>query len=381
MKNLINNWQVRTLVALAAVILGFSACKKDDKEGNKAAPIVERVRTLSKLDTTYKETRVTLDSNKYGNVVTRVGNDETVTGARWNAQYMLVGQNLLTTLSITLNGVSLFFNPALVTETGVIFTVANDVPYGSDLPNKLKVTTKYGSVEYSFGLLQPYPVITSVSPLLGEVGGTVTVTGTYFDNLKSIKFGTVDAEIVGTPTNKEIKIKIPTGITQANITITTAGGSAVSANSFFAFRKILYQDGWLNGMTSWGGWGGTGDIDNTTGGVRGTKSIRLDFTAGGYGSPLQMVYQGTPITLSSYTSLKLSIYGGPGTAGKKAKIQLNGDANFSETLTLTEGTFTDYVIPLSNFPSSILTAPFSKIWVLDASGAKTSIYVDEMGLL
>jgi hypothetical protein len=164
--------------------------------------------------------------------------------------------------------------------------------------------------------------------------------------------------------------------------VSTAGGSAVSANSFFAFKKLLYQDGWQAGMTSYGGWGGTGvsTPDNTTGGVRGTKSIVINYTASS--CPLQFAYTGPTLNLADYTALKLSIYGGVGSAGKKIKIQLNGNTIYTELLTLTEGNFTDYVIPLSNFPAVINTATFTKIWVIEGSNVGGySVYVDEIGFL
>jgi hypothetical protein len=345
-------------------------------EGIKAPPVVERVRTLTKNDTTYTEIRVNLDSNKFGNVITKVPYDANVPAARWNGQYILMGKNLLTTISVKINGVAVFFNPAFVTENSLIFVVGTDVPYGPDQTGKLTVTTRYGSVDYDFGLLQPYPVINTVSPLLGEVGGTVTIKGTYFENLTGVKFGTVDAEIIGIPTKTEIKIKIPPGVSQASITVSTAGGSTVSSNSFFAFKKLLYQDAWSPDMTSYGGWGGTGDIANTTGGVRGTKSIKLNYT--GYDCPLQFAYTGPTLSLGNFTSLKLSIYGGTGSAGKLVKVQLNGVAAVSATLTLTEGAFTDYVIPLSTFPAAV---NFTKIWVVESSNSKAPIYIDEIGFL
>lgn len=376
MKNLMVNRPAGIMVILAALILIGTSCKKSKEEGIKAAPIVERVRTLTKNDTTYTETRVNLDSNKFGNVITKVAYDANVTGARWNAQYILVGKNLLTTTSIKINGVDVFFNPAFVTENNLIFTVGTDVPYGPEQSNRLTVTTRYGTVDFDFGLLQPYPVIKTVSPLLGEVGGIITITGTYLENLSGVKFGTVAAEIVGQPTSTEIKIKIPQAVSQANVTVTTAGGSTVSSNSFFAFKKLLYQDAWSSDMTSYGGWGGTGDIANTTGGVRGTKSIKLNYT--GYDCPLQFAYTGPTLSLSNFSSLKMSIYGGTGSAGKLVKVQLNGIATASAVLTLTEGAFTDYVIPLSTFPAAV---NFTKIWVVESSNSKAPIYIDEIGFL
>ncbi len=369
-------WTRVSVSIVAIAMLLIVSCKKTENKGLNAAPIVERVRTLAKLDTSYKEIKVNLDSNRYANVISKVSLDQTVTGAKWNAQYMLVGQNLLTTLSIKLNGVALFFNPAFVTDTRIIFTVGADVPYGASQTNKLTVTTKYGTVDFDFPMLQPFPVINAVSPLLGEVGNTVTITGQYFENLKTVKFGTVLADIVGTPTNTEIKVKIPSGVTQANILVSTAGGSVTSVNSFFAFKKLLYQDAWSSDMTSYGGWGGTGDINNATGGLRGTRSIKFNYT--GYDCPLQFVYTGTTLPLSNFTSLKLSIYGGPGSAGKLVKVQLNGVSSISAPLILTEGTFTDYVIPLSTFTGQV---NFTKIWVVEGSNSKAPIYIDEIGFL
>jgi hypothetical protein len=369
----INYCTVAFLMCMAVII---QSCKKNET-GIKAAPVVERVRTLSKNDTTYTAIRVTLDSTRYANVYSKSPLDKNVTMGALNTQYAIVGQNLLSTTSITLNGVSLFFNPAFVTENYIIFLLDASVPYGPDQKNILTVTTKYGSTDYKFSVQQPPPVITSVNPLLGPAGNTVTITGTILQNLVSVKFGTLPAEVVGTPTSTSITVKIPTGVTQSNLVVTTIGGTATSANTFFVFKKLLYDDAWTSGMTSYGGWGGTGDIANTAVAVRGTKSIVFNYV--GYDCPLQMAYTGPTIALNTVTALKLSIYGGPGSAGKKVKLEFNGDATQGATLTLTEGSWTDYVVPISSITTTQTT--FTKLWIVESSGAKESIYIDEIGFL
>lgn len=376
MKKILSYLNYAMIALLACAVTAIQSCKKSDV-GIKAAPVIERVRTLSKNDTNYMAIRVNLDSTRYANVYSKVPLDQNVTAGVYNTQYVLVGQNLLTTTSITFNGVSLYFNPAFVTENFIIFYLDSSVPYGPTQKNKLTVTTKYGTAEYNFSIQQPPPVITNVSPLTGNPGSTVTITGSILQNLVSVNFGALQAEVVGTPTSTSITVKIPVGATQSNIVVTTFGGTATYANSFYVFKKLLYDDAWTSGMTSYGGWGGTGDIANTAVAVRGTKSIVINYN--GYDCPLQMAYTGPTFTFTATTALKLSIYGGPGSAGKKVMLQLNSDNTSSFNLILTEGAWTDYVVPVSSINPKVTT--FTKLWIVEGSGMKESIYVDEIGFL
>src|SRR4051812_7083797 len=121
MTKLTMNFKLKMVAFICCGIALLSSCKKDHNDPVEAAPLLERVRTLSKNDTAFVEQRITLDSNKYGYVYSKSPSDVTVTSGQRNVQYALIGKNLLTTRSITLNGVSLYFNPAFVTETSVIF--------------------------------------------------------------------------------------------------------------------------------------------------------------------------------------------------------------------------------------------------------------------
>jgi hypothetical protein len=68
--------------------------------------------------------------------------------------------------------------------------------------------------------------------------------------------------------------------------------------------------GWVGG-----GWGGTANYNNTSTVRAGTKSIRIDYT-GQWGAPVQL--GAGNVNISAYTTFKISIYGAPGTAGKKS---------------------------------------------------------------
>jgi len=138
----------------------------------------------------------------------------------------------------------------------------------------------------------------------------------------------------------------------------------------------IYNDAVTSNWNGWigGGWGGTKDLANTSPVRVGTKSVRISYV-GGWGSPLQL--GGANISLAPYTTLKISIYGGPGSGGKTISIALNG-VNNMYNITLVEGVWTDYAIPLSTLTSgSVMT----EIWVQEFNGVGGyTIYVDEIGL-
>jgi hypothetical protein len=137
----------------------------------------------------------------------------------------------------------------------------------------------------------------------------------------------------------------------------------------------FYNDAVTSNWNGWigGGWGGAKDLNNTSTVRDGTKSVKIDYV-GGYGSPLQL--GGANVDLTPYTTFKISIYGGPGSSGKKINVGLNGAASY--TITLVEGQWTDYGIPLSSMTSA---TQLTDIWVQEYSGTGGfTIYVDDIGL-
>ena len=139
----------------------------------------------------------------------------------------------------------------------------------------------------------------------------------------------------------------------------------------------IYNDAVTSNWNGWigGGWGGTKNLDNTSPVRVGTKSCSIDYV-GGYGSPLQL--GGANISLTSYTTLKLSIYGGTGSGGKKISVSLNGQNSVRYEIIVVAGAWTDYAIPLSSLTSG---STLGEIWIQEFSGTGGfTIYVDELGL-
>lgn len=356
------------------MVLSISSCKKDSTGG---IPTIDRVRLVSKTDTLSSVNhRITLDSNSVYDETRVVPFDSTVTIGRLNTQYAILGSNLRTTKSISINGVSIYFNPGLVTDHSIIVTLPSGLPFGPNQTNLLTVVTKFGSVDYPFGVLQPPPIITSFDPLAAGPGTIVTIKGSVFDDVSEVRFDDIPAEIVGTPTKTEIQVKVPVGVVQAYIYVTTPGGTTKSPAAF-GFKVLVYDDAFTSGWPSYSGYNSVLDFANTEHPKRGTNAIKVTFN-NNYGA-LQVGYNGATISTSGLSAIKFSIYGDPSQAGKKVQVVINGNYGNAFLVDLSAGSYTDYTIPLSSLgnPATITELVF-QAYGLDVPSV---IYVDDIGFI
>jgi hypothetical protein len=332
---------------LACVAMLFSACEKDDDAASSSGPPqLERVSLIAKDSTTH--------SGKRGEV------------------YVIYGQNLASTQQVFFNEMPAFVNVNYVLDGSIIVRIPWEAPFAG-VNNKLKVVTKGGEAELDFSIQQPDPTITSFSPIATGAGEIVTIVGTYFENLQSVKFGDVEAEIVSaTPT--EIEVKVPDGVASAFIFVTTSAGTVQSVQSF-GFKYIIFDDALKAGWTQWG-WGGPMDWANTEQVKRGTASMKKTYESGYTG--FQTHNNAGVLGLGSYTAIKVSIYGGPGTEGKAVRLVINSKYSDGEykSLILKEGQWTDYTIPLSEVASPTVLEEV----VLQSTDAYI-IWIDDLGLI
>jgi hypothetical protein len=373
------------LVGFAAVL---HSCKKDDNNGN-GAPAIARIRTVSK-DSTFKDviTRINLDSSTVADQIRKIPFDSTVTSGRLNGLYAILGSNLAGTTQVLFNGELAYFNPALVTDNSIIITVPESTPWGTGQPDKLTVITKNGRVDYDFRIEQPAATITSFTPLAGNPGDVVTITGQNFNGVSKVSFDDVQAEIVGTPSNTQLQVKVPAGIVQAFIYVTTPGGTARSVGSF-GFKYLVYDDKLANGW--WvGGWNGGDkpDFSNTTPIRRGTNSIAVTYQ-GGYAG-FQIGNGGGNISLADKSAVKVSIYGGAGSDGHVVRIMVMGpdkDGNPAlrdddgVVVSLKAGEWTDFTIPLSSFGTRPVVLEQIRIQELSGIASPETIYIDDLGFI
>jgi len=230
------------------------------------------------------------------------------------------------------------------------------------------------------------PTIATMAPNPIDPGANITITGMNLDLVTSVTFPNapaVSSFVSNTATS--IVVKVPIGVLRGkvilnvlNSTLTVLSSDILEINGSVPPPTIsfpIYKDAITANWNGWigGGWGGTSNRSNTTPVREGSNSIKIDYV-GGYGSPLQL--GGANLTLSGFTTFKVSIYGGPGTTGKRVNIGINGSDSYN--INLVEGKWTDYSIPISTLTSATsITALIIKEY--SGTGGFT-IYVDALGL-
>jgi len=231
------------------------------------------------------------------------------------------------------------------------------------------------------------PSVAAMSPNPIDPGAHLTITGDNLDLVTSVTFENAPAVTTFiSQTSTQLVVTVPAGVTRGKITLgvlnstlTVQSPAALEINGTAPPPTIafpFYNDAVTGNWNGWvgGGWGGTKDFGNGSPVREGSKSVRIDYV-GGYGSPLQL--GGASVNLSGYTTFKISVFGAPGSGGKTVTIALN-QSNGKYNITVVEGTWTDYAIPISTLTSSSI---LTEIWVQEFSGSGGyTIYVDAIGL-
>ena len=286
-----------------------------------------------------------------------------ITGINFKAVSAVTFGDVAATYTITDSTKLNITVPMNLTEANQLITVS--APTGSD------------TISFTANLA---PVITSIDPSSAHEGDLINVKGVRFTGASSVQLGSTDVTF-NLLTDSTLTFIVPVGASSGSITVTTPKGSGTSSSSLSILVAGLafpiYDEGvtsnWTNSGWIGGGWGGTVNYNSTEEVESGSYSAKIDYV-GGYGSPLQL--GGASIDMTPYTSFKISIYGAPGSGGKQINIGIN-QAD-SKTITIEEGKWTDYQIPISDLTSS---STLTDIWIKEYSGTGGfSIYVDNMGL-
>lgn len=334
----------KLMLFMGIMMLIIASCKKDSSE-NKGAPLISGVINLTDRGTP-------------------------LTQVDYGAWIIIKGANLATTTKVDFNGTLAADSLLYASDDEVTVKIPSTLK--DPINNPITVTTKYGSVTYGFKILQPVPLINSFNPAAGGPNDEITIKGDYFKGVTEVRFDNAVATIVSS-TQTEIKVKIPAGVTSGYIYATTPVGTAKSTNPF-GLKTVIFDDalGTLGTVWSNTSYSATWDMDQTVIVRRGTKAIAHKFSVG-FGA---CRFRSIPtFTVGGATMLKISIYGGPGTAAKKVRISLT-PAKSTYDLVLNEGVWTDYIIPLINLgsPTTIDYITFQEF-----SGFAGQIYIDDIG--
>jgi uncharacterized repeat protein (TIGR03803 family) len=137
---------------------------------------------------------------------------------------------------VTINGKT-FNNASAVTFNGAAatFTLNSSTKITATAPSgvttgKIAVTTPGGTTASTTSFLVA-PKISSFTPAAGPINVKVTINGTAFTQVSSVKFNGKAASFnVLSPT--QLTANVSAGTTTGKITVTTAGGTATSATNF-----------------------------------------------------------------------------------------------------------------------------------------------------
>lgn len=332
------------LLLMSSVLLIVTSCKKESTE-NKAAPTISSVINLT-------DRNIPLTQVNYG------------------AWIIIKGANLATTSKVDFNGTLAADSLVYATDNEVTVKIPSTLT--DPINNPITLTTKYGSVTYSFKILQPAPLVSSFNPAAGGPNDEITIKGDYFKGVTEVKFDNTTAAIVSS-TQTEIKVKIPAGVTSGYVFVTTPVGTAKSATPF-GLRTVIFDDALGTVGTVWSNtsFSSTWDMAQNVIKRRGNIAIGHKYSVGFGAFRVRSI---PAFTVGTHTMLKISIYGGTGTAGKKVRISLT-PAKSTFELILTEGVWTDYVIPLVNLgnPTTMDYITFQEF-----SGFAGQIYIDDIG--
>lgn len=323
------------------ITIASLACKKDS-EVNTSPPTLSSVTNLTERDNP-------LQSIGYGEWI------------------IIKGSNLGTTTKVDFNGV--LAADSLVYANDNSITVKIPAELVDPINNPITVITKYGSATLNFKVTQPGPIINDIDPAAGGPNDEITIYGAYFKGVTEVKINDVAATIISN-TKSEIKVKVPAGVTNGKVVVTTPVGT-VTATKTFGLKHVIFDDALKNNWTNTSYSTSGLEFNNTTIIRRGTSSILVSHKAF---SALRFRLV-AKLNMAGYTTLKISMYGGVGTQGKKVKISVTPAAGSYE-LILNEGKWTDYQVPLINIgnPATIEYLTFQEF-----SGFTSQIYVDDVG--
>ncbi len=209
---------------------------------------------------------------------------------------------------------------------------------------ELTVSTPGGEASLPFEVLAKTPEIQGFDPAAGgRTGEQVMVLGKFFIDVLSVWIGEVEVTEYSVESETEILLTIPEGATANAVTVRTALGEVVSETELNVIEipYVFYAEGLHDGIQNWG-WGGTDEFLSTAVAREGDYSYERTYTEGWSGIQL---HHGS-LNLTPYSAVEISVYGGPGTTGKLINFNINWGASFE--ITLTEGEWTDYTIPMSD---------------------------------
>jgi hypothetical protein len=336
-KNL--TWVLSTLM-----VLGFASCKKQNSEGytpGTGAPVITSVRTLGKTVTdSVTKTYTTYDTTGAASTTTQVNPpngysplDSTTATGNLNNTYEIIGKNLGSATKLAINGVTVYFNRALGSDSELIFNIPSTIPTTQPQPNTIVVTTLHGTVTYAFTVLPPAPTVLTYSTNDFTANSLISLTGQGFITVTSVK-------LTSAATITPLTFVYTSGTNTGATSVSTAKFNDLD-NSYQIFTDN-YGSGWYSSS-----WGPT--AISTTVAKTGTSSFAATYDKGnwsadGFGTG------GAGLPAANYTYLSFWIKGGLENYTLYLTADTRGGFGNSDTSTpiiVPAGVWTYFQLPLS----------------------------------
>ncbi len=252
-------------------------------------------------------------------------------------------------------------------KTGyLVFTSGGTEPLVTESTVELKVTL---------------PAVTDFSPNPAERNKDFTITGTNLDLVSAVWFKglTSPVKTFKSKTATQIVLTIPEAATRGKIAVEVLSGVQVESAATLTFVGDLppldplayafYIDG-LQG--NWQNWGWSTSIDFSNGdNVRdGLAAIKTEYT-GQWGA---LKFANSSVSTAAYNELTFSIFGTPGTEGKKINLTPSGGSTY--TIVIEEGKWVEYKLTKAQIgnPATITDLTFqNEAWT-------GTVYIDHVGL-
>ena len=263
--------------------------------------------------------------------------------------------------------------------TDLVLTVPKDAQSGT-------LFISYGGTEpmtfeTDSSLLVTLPSMTGINPNPAEREKNITIKGNDLDLVHGILFkGIKDADSVFVSRSAtELVIKVPKEANKGKISLVAYSGLMVEASEALLFvgdlpdlaplNYAFYIDKLISPWQNWG-WGITADFNNKDNVRDGVASMKVNYT-GQWGA---LKFANGSVSASGYTQIAFSIFGTPGTNGKKMNVTPSGGSAF--TFMVEEGKWVEYKLTMAQVgnPATIKDLVFQN---QDWTGI---VYMDHVGL-
>ena len=293
----------------------------------------------------------------------------------------ITGQDLDLTWGVQFNGVS---QPDTVLVSKSPTSIVVKVPAGAKQGKVTLLAASKVKVNSADELLLLLPAVTDMSPSPVDSVSDVTITGTNLNLVSAILFNGVVTPVTSfiSQSATTIVVKLPSGakkgkvvLSVLNSTLTVEAPMVLNVKVYLAalapMDYLIYDDQFNNNWQDWG-WNRTADYGNTENVREGTKAAKFTYTSEWSG----VKFANGSVATAAYKEVAFSLYGGPGTNGKKIKVTANGNGAKSKEITIVEGQWTEFKFNIADIGNP---ANLTEL-LLGNYDWKGVIYVDQLGL-